>query len=73
MTQDIFTRWDPWWWYRDMPSTTIAASAHYAIYTGDRCIDIISTDEPRFILLQEFASGRNQSERPERVAETGKS
>jgi hypothetical protein len=148
MTQDIFTRWDPWWWYRDVPSTTIAAiyddregfriiltasncpdtrvsvgclvqyrvydeiglvgldhrgvmpghsfyksdcspflsealkmnsaaygrtSAHYAIYTGDRCIDIISTEEPRFILLREFASGRNQSERPERTAETGKS
>ena len=49
------------------------APAHYAIYTGDRCIDIISTEEPRFILLREFASGRNQSERPERAAETGKS
>ncbi len=47
-------------------------SIHYAIYTGDRCIDIISTEEPRFILLREFASGRNQSERPERTAETGK-
>jgi hypothetical protein len=25
MTQEIFTRWYPWWWYRDVPSTTIAA------------------------------------------------
>lgn len=148
MTQEIFTRWDPWWWYRDVPSTNISAinddlegfriiltaidcpdtrvsvaqgclvqyrvydeiclagldhrgvvaghsfyksdsspllsealkatgasygtSVHYAIYTGDRCIDIISTEEPRFVLLREFASGRYQSERPERPADTGK-
>ena len=36
-------------------------SAHYAIYTGDRCIDIISTEEPRFILLRETrAHNRNR-------------
>jgi hypothetical protein len=149
MTQDIFSRWDPWWWYRDVPSTTIAAihddwegfrviltapncpdtrvyipegclvqyrvygeiglagldhggvvaghsfyksdsspllsealrmnsaaygrpALHYAIYTGDRCIDIVSTGEPHFVLLREFASGRNESERPERTKDTGK-
>jgi hypothetical protein len=30
---------------------------HYAIYTGGRCIDIVSTGEPHFVLLREFASG----------------
>lgn len=145
MTQEIFTRWDPWWWYRDVPSTSIEAihedlegfrivitadkcpptrisvasgalvlyrvydeiglvgldhrgvlpghcfyksdlspllaesakmnsaaygrpSLHYAIYTSGRCIDIISTEEPRFVLLREFASGRYASERPERAS-----
>jgi hypothetical protein len=38
---------------------------HYAIYTGDRCIDMICTKEPVFVLLREFASGRYESERPE--------
>jgi hypothetical protein len=145
VTQDIFTRWDPWWWYSNVP-TTIAAihddwegfrviltatncpdtrvyvprlvqyrvfdeiglagldhggvvaghsfyksnsspwltealrmnsatyggtSVHYAIYTGDRCIDIVSPEEPRFVLLREFAAGRNESERPERTVEKG--
>jgi hypothetical protein len=41
---------------------------HYAIYTGGRCIDIISTEEPRFVILREFASGRYASERPERTS-----
>jgi hypothetical protein len=142
MTQDTFSRWDPWWWYHDVPSTSIAAiyddwegfrliltgdncpptrvsvapgrlvmyrvydevglvgldpqglkpghsfyrsdssrllaeastmniagyggePLHYAIYTGDRCIDMITTQEPRFVLLREFASGRYESETPE--------
>jgi hypothetical protein len=149
MTQEIFTRWDPWWWYRDVPASIDAIyedlegfriiitandcpptrvsivsgalvlyrvydeiglvglnhqgvrpghcfyksdsspllsessmmnsaaygrpSLHYAIYTGDRCIDIISTAEPRFVLLREFASGRYESERPERTADERKS
>lgn len=141
MTTDIFYRWDPWWWYRDVPSTSIAAiyddwegfrliltgdecpatrvsvprgglvmyrvydeigliggniqglqpghsfyrtessrllsecstmhsgtrdkgSVHYAIYTGGQCIDMICTIEPRFVLLREFSSGRNESEGP---------
>jgi hypothetical protein len=48
-------------------------AVHYAIYTGDRCIDIISAEEPRFALLREFASGRYDSERPERPADERKS
>lgn len=144
MAQEIFTRWDPWWWYRDVPTTNIASiyddwegfrliltgsncpptrvfvagghlamyrvydeigylglnphglhpghsfyksdssgllaesskmnnvlysaagpPLHYAIYTEGRCVDIICTKEPRFVLLGEFASGRYASERPE--------
>jgi hypothetical protein len=140
MTTEIFNRWDPWWRYRDVPSTRIAAiyddwegfrliltgdkcpatrvsvphgdlvmyrvydeiglignnvqglqpshsfymaessrllsecstmhsgtsdreSLHYAIYTRDRCIDMICTNEPLFVLLREFSSGRYESER----------
>ena len=37
---------------------------HFAIYSGDRCVDLICTAEPRFVLLREFANGRNESERP---------
>jgi hypothetical protein len=149
MTQETFSRWDPWWWYRDVPSTSIdaiyddwegfriiitaqncpptrvsvapgflvlyraydeiglvgldtqgvrpghcfyksdsssllsessrmnsaaygRASLHYAIYTGGRCVDIICTREPRFVLLREFASGRYESERPDSTAEDNK-
>ena len=144
MAQEIFTRWDPWWWYRDVPTSidaiyedmegfriiitadkcpptrvSVASGAlvlyrvydeiglvgfdhggvvpghcfytsdsspllsestrmnsasygrpslHYAIYTGGRCIDIISTQEPRFVILREFASGNYASERPERTS-----
>jgi hypothetical protein len=141
MTTDIFNRWDPWWRYRDVPSTRIAAiyddwegfrliltgdkcpatrvsvphgdlvmyrvydeiglvgnniqglhpnhsfytaesshflsecstmhsgtgdrgSLHYAIYTRDRCIDMICTNAPLFVLLREFSSGRCESKRP---------
>jgi len=39
-------------------------SVHYAIYTGGQCIDMICTIEPRFVLLREFSSGRNESEGP---------
>jgi len=136
---EIFQRWDPWWWYRDVPSTSISAiyddlegfrliligdkcpatrvsvphgalvmyrvydeiglignniqglkpghsfymaessrllaecstmhngtrdrgALHYAIYTGGRCIDMICTSEPRFVLLREFSSGHYESE-----------
>jgi hypothetical protein len=45
---------------RDLPPVR-----HYAIYTSDRCVDIVSTQEPRFVLLREFASGRYNSERPD--------
>jgi hypothetical protein len=138
---EIFHRWDPWWWYRDVPSTSITAiyddlegfrliligdkcpatrvsvphgqlvmyrvydeiglignniqglkpghsfymaessrllsecstmhsgtrdrgALHYAIYTGGRCVDMICTSEPRFVLLREFSSGQYESERP---------
>jgi hypothetical protein len=36
--------------------------------TGGRCIDIISTQVPRFVILREFASGDYASERPERTS-----
>lgn len=142
MTSGLFSRWDPWWWYRDVPSTEIVAihddaegfrvilnaencpptrvtaapgrlimfrvydeislvglnptglvpghpfykaeasklleesasmnslafgrqALHYAIYTRDRCVYMICTAEPRFVLLREFAAGRYESERPE--------
>ena len=142
MTDDSVLRWDPWWWYRDVASTTIVAIyqdaegfrvilnakdcpptrvsvapghlllfrvfdesslawqkpsglqpghsfyksessnflveakkmdilansrplVHYAIYTANECIDLISRAEPRFVLLREFAAGRYESERPE--------
>jgi hypothetical protein len=141
VTTEIFHRWDPWSWYRDVPSTSITAlyddlegfrlilsgekcpatrvsvphgklvlyrvydeiglignniqglkpghsfytaessrlllecstmhsgtrdtgALHYAIYTGGRCIDMICTSEPRFVLLSEFSSGHDESERP---------
>jgi len=38
---------------------------HYAIYTCDRCVDVVSSIEPRFVLLRQFASGHYESERPE--------
>lgn len=38
---------------------------HYAIYTSDRCVDIVSTQEPRFVLLREFTAGQYKSQRPE--------
>jgi hypothetical protein len=38
---------------------------HYAIYTLGRCVDIVSTREPRFVLLRDFAAGRYDAERPE--------
>jgi hypothetical protein len=142
MMTENFARWDPWWWYRDVPSTSIAAiyddwegfrliltakdcpptrvsvaqghlvmyrvydeiglaglnlqglqvghsfyksessqflseaftmnsaayggqSLHYGIYTGGRCVDMVCTEEPQFVLLREFASGRYASENPE--------
>jgi hypothetical protein len=138
---EIFHRWDPWWWYRDVPSTSVGAiyddlegfrliltgdkcpptrvsvphghlvmyrvydeiglignniqglkpghsfymaessrllsecstmhngtrdtgALHYAIYTRGRCIDMICTSEPGFILLREFSSGHDESKRP---------
>jgi hypothetical protein len=141
-THETFLRWDPWPWYRDVPSISIAAviddwegfrliltgdncpatrvcvghghlvmhrlydevgligtniqgllpghcfykaessrlltecsmmhsgtrdtgSLHYAIYTSGRCIDLICTSEPSFVLLRDFASGRYASESPE--------
>jgi hypothetical protein len=149
MTKETFARWDPWWWYSDVPSVAIEAIyedvegfrvivtaakcpatrisvppgklvlyrvydefglsgldhsgvrpghcfyksdsspllsetskmsivyggtvVHYAIFTGNRCIDIVSAEEPRFVLLREFASGRYDSERPERPADEKKS
>jgi hypothetical protein len=45
---------------RDVPP-----ARHYAIYTSDRCVDIVSNQEPSFVLLREFASGRYNSERPD--------
>ena len=139
MQTEIFHRWDPWSWYRDVPSTSIASiyddregfrlilagdrcpatlvsvphgclvmyrvyheigligtniqglqpshsfykaessrlltecstmhngtrdmgSLHYAIYTGGQCIDMICTNEPRFVLLQDLSAGRYESE-----------
>lgn len=38
---------------------------HYAIYTLGRCVDIVSTREPRFVLLRDFAAGRYDCEPPE--------
>ena len=38
---------------------------HYAIYTSDRCVDIVSTQKSRFVLLREFPSGHYNSERPD--------
>jgi hypothetical protein len=141
VTTEVLHRWDPWWWYRDVPSTSIAAiyddlegfrlilmgdkcpatrvcvphgnlvlyrvydeiglignniqglkpghcfyvaessrllsecstmhsgtrdkgALHYAIYTGGRCIDLICTSEPQFLLLSEFSAGHYESERP---------
>jgi hypothetical protein len=138
---EIFRRWDPWWWYRDVPSTSIDAiyddlegfrliltgdecpptrvsvphghlviyraydeiglignniqglmpghsfytaessrllsesstmhsgtrdtgALHYAIYTSGRCIDMICTSEPRFVLLREFSSGHYEGGTP---------
>jgi hypothetical protein len=146
MTQDIFTRWDPWWWYSDVPTTSIESihddqegfrlilngkdcpltrvsvargalvryrvseeawldenafsgfkpghcfyqsqssrlladastmkvlahgrpATHYLICTEDRIVDLISWMEPRFVILREFASGRYESERPERATD----
>jgi hypothetical protein len=42
MTTDAFSRWDPWWWYRDVPSTEIVAIHEDAegfrvILNGDKC------------------------------------
>ena len=37
-------------------------SLHYAIYTGTQCIDMICTNEPRFVLLRDFSAGRYESE-----------
>lgn len=142
-TPDTFSKWNPWWWYKDVPASIVAIhddaegfrvilnaekcpptrvsvapghlvmfrvydevslsnlnpsglqpghsfykaesskllveaetmnilpnagrpSAHYAIYTGWRRIDMICTEEPRFILLREFVIGGSKSERPER-------
>jgi hypothetical protein len=39
---EIFHRWDPWWWYRDVPSTSITAiyddlEGFRLILIGDGC------------------------------------
>jgi hypothetical protein len=44
--------------------TRDSGSLHYAIYTGGRCIDMVCTKEPRFVLLREFSSGSYESEKP---------
>ena len=44
--------------------TRDTGALHYAIYTAGRCIDMICTNEPRFVLLREFSSGHYESEKP---------
>jgi hypothetical protein len=66
MTTDMFAKWDPWWWYREVLASIVAIHDDDEVSLVHRCIDMICTEEPRFILLREFVAGATKSERPEK-------